>query len=298
MSRQTALNREEYLFSGHNACPGCGAAVTVRHLAKILGRNTVFVITASCFSVIAGPLPLRSFALNVFHCPFASAAAVGSGLRRGLKSLGREDLTVAVLAGDGGTFDIGLQGMSAAAERNEDILFVCYDNEAYMNTGMQRSSATPYGSITGTTPAPATKTGPKKDIMKILAAHRIPYAATATIAFPEDFQAKVEKAKCTSGFRFLHLLAPCPPGWGMESSMTVTCARRAVEAGIFPLYEMEYGRVGSITYKPEKLLPVGEYLALQNRFSALTAGQEEYIQKTVNDNWRALLAEEAKAGRS
>ena len=151
------IPQEEYMLSGHTACPGCSAALSIRHATKALGKETVFVITACCFSIISGQLPLRTFELNVFHCPFPSAASTGSGLKRGLTAMGDTTTQVVVLAGDGGTFDIGLQGLSAAAERNEDIIFICYDNEAYMNTGMQRSSATPYGSKSATSPAPRVK---------------------------------------------------------------------------------------------------------------------------------------------
>lgn len=284
------LPTEEYLFSGHTACPGCSAALAVRHLTKVLGKETVFVITACCFSVISGQLPLRTFDLNVFHCPFPSAAATGSGLKRGLTAMGNENIQVVVLAGDGGTFDIGLQGLSAAAERNEDIIYICYDNEAYMNTGMQRSSATPYGSRSNTTPAPKVKENPKKDIMKIIAAHSVPYAATATVAFPADLQAKFSKAKEIKGFRFFHLLCPCPPGWGIESDETIRYSRLAVETGVFPLYETEGGRHVTITHHPGLLRPVTDYISGQRRFSSLSEEEKREIQKTVDRNWQSLLA--------
>jgi len=199
-----------------------------------------------------------------------------------------------VLAGDGGTFDIGLQGLSAAAERNEDIIFICYDNEAYMNTGMQRSSATPYGSKTGTTPSPKVKENPKKDIMKIIEAHKIPYAATATVAYPGDLHAKFAKAKSIRGFRFFHLLCPCPPGWGIESDESVELSRLAVETGIFPLYELESGERVTLNYKPETLRPVRDYLTLQRRFSSLREGEIRDIQATVDGTWRSLLERSGK----
>ena len=284
------LPREEYIFSGHTACPGCSAALTVRHLTKVLGKNTVFVITACCFSIISGQLPLRTFDLNVFHCPFPSAAATGSGLKRGLLSMGEENIQVVVLAGDGGTFDIGLQGLSAAAERNEDIIYICYDNEAYMNTGMQRSSATPYGSKSTTTPAPRTKENPKKDIMGIIAAHKIPYAATATVAYLADLQAKFTKAKEVKGFRFFHLLCPCPPGWGIESDEPLHFSRLAVETGVFPLYEMIDGEQITLTHNPGMLKPVSQYIRGQRRFSTLTENETGNIQQTINKNWQSLLA--------
>jgi pyruvate ferredoxin oxidoreductase beta subunit/2-oxoisovalerate ferredoxin oxidoreductase beta subunit len=284
------LPREEYLFSGHTACPGCSAVLSVRHLTKALGKDTVFVITACCFSIISGQLPLRTFDLNVFHCPFPSAAATGSGLKRGLQSMGNDKTQVVVLAGDGGTFDIGLQGLSAAAERNEDIIYICYDNEAYMNTGMQRSSATPYGSKSNTTPAPKVKENPKKDIMKIISAHAIPYAATATIAYPADLMAKFNKAKEIKGFRFFHLMCPCPPGWGIESDETIHFSRMTVETGVFPLYEMINGDQITLTHNPGILRPVHEYISGQRRFSTLGETEINHIQKTVDRNWQSLLA--------
>ncbi|NLM52678.1 MAG: pyruvate synthase subunit beta [Firmicutes bacterium] len=277
----------EYLLPGHTACPGCGAAVAIRHVVKILGKNTVFVIAASCFSIIAGQLPTRAFALNVFHSPFASAAAVGSGLKRGLQALGQDDIQVVVLAGDGGTFDIGLQGLSAAAERNEDLIFICYDNEAYMNTGMQRSSATPLGAVSQTTPQ--GKKNAKKDIMQIMAAHKISYAATATAAFPHDLYAKIEKVKKIKGLRFLHLLCPCPAGWGIGSNETITISRLAVECGVFPLYEIVQGEL-FLNYKPEKLLPVKAYLQRQRRFASLPAEQINVMQADIQNYWRELLS--------
>ena len=280
--------REEFLFSGHTACPGCSAALSVRHITKALGKETVFVITACCFSIISAQIPLRTFDLNVYHCPFPSAAATGSGLKRGLTALG-DETQVVVLAGDGGTFDIGLQGLSGAAERNEDIIFICYDNEAYMNTGMQRSSASPYGSKSTTTPVPKVKENPKKDMMKIIAAHSIPYAATATISHPADLLAKFTKAKTIKGFRFFHILCPCPPGWGIESDETIHFSRLAVETGIFPLYEIIDGEEVNLTYNPGTLRPINEYITAQRRFSSLKDQELEKMQKAVNKNWQSLL---------
>lgn len=279
--------REELLNSGHSACPGCAAAVTVRHLVKVLGKNTVMVIAASCFSIISGQSPSRALDINVYHSPFPSAAALGSGLKKGLVAAGDTKTQVVVLAGDGGTFDIGLQGLSGAAERNEDIIFVCYDNEAYMNTGMQRSSATPMGSESNTSPPPSVKATPKKDIMSLVGAHAVPYAATATIAYPADFVAKVRKAKSIGGFRFLHLLSPCPPGWGIDSDRSLEAARLAVETGVFPLYEVEDGEHLTVTHIPD-LRPVEEFLESQRRFQSLTPEEKELIGQHVIKNWKRL----------
>ncbi len=282
------LLQEEYMLSGHNACPGCGAALAVRYLMKALKDRAVIVIPASCWSIISGVNPLRCLETVVLHCPFPSAAAVGSGIKKGLQAVGDMHTEVVVLAGDGGTFDIGIQGLSGAAERNENILFVCYDNEAYMNTGMQRSSATPYGSSSTTTPPPRSKPNPKKDIMTIMAAHQIPYAATATIAFPEDLIAKVERAMEVQGFRFLHILAPCPQGWGSPVEKTVALSRLAVQTRIFPLFEIEDGRRYRITCRPSVRPPLEDYLRPQKRFNSLGPEGIELVRKNADYYWEEL----------
>lgn len=282
------IPREEYMLSGHNACAGCGPALAVRHMIKVLGIKAVITIPACCWSIISGVAPLRSLETVVMHCPFPAAAAVGSGIKKGLEAVGDRDTQVVVLAGDGGTFDIGLQGLSGAAERNENIIFVCYDNEAYMNTGTQKSSASPYGSLSTTTPAPRVKNNPKKDIMKILAAHEIPYAATATVAFPGDLIAKTKRLLETRGFRFLHVLTPCPPGWGSPTEKTIALSRLAVLTRFFPLYEVENGEKYIINYKPQEYMPVREYLKGQRRFSTLDERQIDLIQERVEKRWDTL----------
>jgi len=282
------LPQKEYMLSGHNACPGCGAVLAVRYMMKVLQDKAVIVIPASCWSIISGVNPLRSLETVVLHCPFPAAAAVGSGIRKGLQAVGDLQTQVVVLAGDGGTFDIGLQGLSGAAERNEDIIFVCYDNEAYMNTGMQKSSATPYGSASTTTPAPRVKQNPKKDIMKIMAAHQIPYAATATIAFPGDLIAKVRRAMEIRGFRFLHILAPCPQGWGSPVEKTVELSRLAVLTHVFPLFEIQDGKRYRLTYHPEGPLPLEEYFRPQRRFASLEPEQVELVRENVEYSWEEL----------
>ncbi len=282
------LPQEEYMLSGHNACSGCGAALAVRYMMKALEDKAVIVIPASCWSIISGVNPLRCLETVVLHCPFPAAAAVGSGIKTGLQAVGDLHTQVVVLAGDGGTFDIGIQGLSGAAERNEDIIFVCYDNEAYMNTGMQKSSATPYGSASTTTPAPRVKQNPKKDIMEIMAAHRIPYAATATIAFPEDLIAKVRRAMEIHGFRFLHILTPCSQGWGSPVEKTVQLSRLAVLTRIFPLFEVEDGKRYRLTYYPDDCLSLEEYFSLQRRFSSLGPEQLELVRENVDYYWAEL----------
>lgn len=282
------VREEEILNPGHLACPGCGAALTVRYLTRALGPEMVLVITASCWSIIAGMPPLTALKCPVLHCPFPSAGAVGGGVRRGLDRKGYRSTTVVVLAGDGGTFDIGLQALSGAAARNENFIFICYDNEAYMNTGIQTSTATPYGARTTTAPYPLFKEERKKDILQIMAAHGIPYAATATVAFPADMERKFKLAKTIAGFRFIHVLSPCPPGWGVDSADTIRLSRLAVESGFFPLCQVRDGVSWEITCKAEQRKTIKEYVRAQRRFDGLSEAQVEALQQEVDSDWEAL----------
>lgn len=279
---------EDLLSGGHLACPGCGAALAMRYALKALGRKTALVIPACCWSVIDGPSPYSSVGVPLYHTAFETAASTASGVKAGLEIQGDNETTVVAWAGDGGTFDIGFQALSGAAERNDDFIYVCYDNEAYMNTGIQRSSATPYGAWTTTTPVQNPKRERKKNIDEALAAHRIPYIATATVAFPEDLIQKVNKAKSYRGTRFLHILSPCPPGWKSPPELSVRISRLAVESRVFPLYEIEDGIRYRITYQP-KGIPVREYLKLQDRFKHLSEEEIEGIQKEVDCEWERLL---------
>ncbi len=286
--KKFAIAHEETLGRGHLACAGCGAAVGMRMTLKALGEKTVMVIPASCWSIIPGFWPYSSFRLTAVHAGFVTGGATASGVRAALDIRGDHESLVAVWAGDGGTFDIGLQSLSGAAERDENFIYICNDNEGYMNTGTQRSSATPWLAWTTTTPVQQPKENPKKDIIAIMADHHIPYAATATIAYPEDFFRKMEKAKRISGTRFIHLLSPCPPGWKMPSELAVRISRLAVRSRVFPLYEIENGR--SYTIQEEShVVPVREYLKLQGRFSHLTDKEIDRIQERVDDEWQYLL---------
>jgi len=278
----------ELMYSGHTACPGCGAAIAMRFFLKALGDKTMIVMPACCWSIIAGAYPQSTLQVPVIHTAFETGASVATGVRAALDMKGDTETTVVAWVGDGGTFDIGFQALSGAAERNEDIIYVCYDNEAYMNTGIQRSSSTPYGAWTTTTPRNAWKKKAKKDIVEILAAHRIPYAATANIAFPEDMMRKVKKAKTIKGTRFLHVFASCPTGWQIPSEISIKTARQAVQTRIFPLYEVENGILYTINRMPEQC-PVEEYLVPQGRFKRLASEDLHEIQKKVNDNWTFLL---------
>jgi pyruvate ferredoxin oxidoreductase beta subunit/2-oxoisovalerate ferredoxin oxidoreductase beta subunit len=281
-----SLPTTDVAHPGHLACPGCAAAIYGRTFLRLAGPRTVMCVPACCFAVCDGPYPESAAGVTLLHCAFETAASTAVGVRAGLRARGLDDVLVVAWAGDGGTFDIGLQALSGAAERNEDILYVCYDNEAYMNTGVQRSGATPAGAWTTTTPG--GKGGRKKDLGAILAAHRIPYFATASLGFVDDLAAKMRRAIGTPGFRMLHLLSPCPPGWKLEERSTVAAARLAVEARVFPLYEIEDGVRWRITESPTPR-PLAEYLALQGRFAGLDAAAVAAAERAVADDHRELL---------
>jgi len=281
--------QEEFLFSGHGACPGCAMPLVARHAFLALGQNTIVIITASCFGTIISTFyPIAPIKLAAYSTPFASAGAAASGVRAALDMKGDNATTVLAIAGDGGTFDIGLQALSAAAERNDDFIYLCYDNEAYMNTGIQRSSATPWGSWTTTTPPTNLKDQPKKDIVQIMVAHDVPYVATVSIAYPEDFNRKMKKARETRGFKFLYALSPCPVGWRFSSELTVRLARLAVQTKVFPLLEVENGERYILNEVPEGI-PVSEYLKPQGRYSFLREGDTERIQENVDREWERLM---------
>jgi len=279
---------QEFMYSGHVGCPGCGAAIAMRFFLKALGDKTIMVMPACCWSVIAGPYPQSALKIPLIHSAFETGGAVASGVRAALDMKGDKETTVVTWAGDGGTFDIGFQALSGAVERNENFIYVCYDNEAYMNTGIQRSSSTPYGAWTTTTPGADWKKLRKKNIVEALVAHRIPYAATANIAFPEDLVRKAQKAKAIKGSRFIHVYASCPTGWRIPSEMSIKIARMAVQTNIFPLYEVEDGLRYTINYKPKEYL-VREYFKLQGRFRHLTDKDLDQIQEMVNEDWELLL---------
>lgn len=283
----------EYMYSGHVGCPGCGAAIAMRFVLKALEEKTLMVIPACCWSIIAGPFPQSTLQIPVIHTAFETGGAVASGVRAALDAKGDKETTVVTWAGDGGTFDIGFQALSGAVERNEDFLYVCYDNEAYMNTGVQRSSSTPYGAWTTTTPTHAWKKMRKKNIVEALVAHRIPYAATASIAYPEDLVRKVKKARAIQGSKFIHIYASCPTGWRLPSEMSIKIARMAVQTNIFPLYEVEGGVHYTLNLNPKGYL-VKEYFRLQGRFKHLKESDLEQIQQMVNEDWD-LLRRKAKS---
>jgi len=290
------LPAAELMYSGHAACPGCGAALSMRLLLKGLGPRTILSIPACCWTVIATPYPTTALGVGVLDNPIEATGASVSGLRAAADALGYKDLNIVGFAGDGGTADIGIQALSGMLERRTNAICVMYDNEGYMNTGIQRSGATPLGAWTTTTPVGPTshgKTEGKKDIMAIVLAHHPAYAATLNPAFPEDFLKKVEKARDIPGPRFFHIFAPCPPGWKFSSEETIELGRLATDSGVFPLYEVEHG-VYRITRKGGALKPVDEYIRAQGRFRHFTPADIESLQEQVRFGWEQLQRLEAE----
>ncbi len=282
------ISEVELIAPGHRSCAGCGCILSIRHALKALGKNVVVSQATGCMEVTTTPYPETAWRVPWIHVAFENAAAVASGVSRALKARGKNDVKAVAIAGDGGTADIGLQALSGAVERGEDILYICYDNEAYMNTGIQRSGATPFGAWTTTTPIGTKKRGedrPKKDIPAIIAAHGAPYVATASVAYPLDFIRKVKKAASIKGPTYVHVHAPCVPGWRIESNKTIEVARLAVLTGAWALYEIEGGKL-NVTFKPPKRKPVAEYLKTQGRFKHLTDQDIANIQRLVDEQCR------------
>jgi pyruvate ferredoxin oxidoreductase beta subunit/2-oxoisovalerate ferredoxin oxidoreductase beta subunit len=277
----------ELLCPGHAACPGCIDALSARHILSAMGPDTIAVIPPSCMAIIAGAQPLSAFRIPVYQPTLESSAAAASGLKRALVAQGKPDTQVLVLAGDGGTYDIGFQCLSSAAERNEDFVYVCLDNEGYMNTGAQKSSSTPHYARTGSTPA--GKTSRKKNLPAIMAEHGIPYVATASASHLDDLRRKVEKAKRLRGTRFLTVLVPCIDGWGLADDAGLKAARHAVECGAWPLYEIEDGERYTLNV-PTRSRPVSDYLALQKRYRGIAPADAEALQQEIDAAWERLVA--------
>jgi pyruvate/2-oxoacid:ferredoxin oxidoreductase beta subunit len=278
------------LDRGHAFCAGCGGVLALRHVLRALGEDTIAVITAGCVGTNSGIFPSSPIRVACYNTTFPSAASAASGVRAALAARGNCHTQVLAVGGDGGTFDIGLQALSAAAERNEDFVFMCYDNEAYMNTGIQRSSATPQGAWTTTTPLGDLKDQPKKNLTRIIAAHGIPYVATASVGYPEDLIAKARRAAGLKGLRFLHVLSPCPPGWGFSPQYTIRLARLAVQTRIFPLFEVFNGERTVLSLNPEPV-PIVEYLSMQSRFQYMSAEDIQQVQRAVDRAWQRLTGE-------
>ena len=273
------------LRPGHAACAGCGLVVAMKLVLQTMGRRTIVVIVPSCEGAIGGVYPNTSYGVPTFHSAFEIAAPTAAGISNALKIQGKNDIQVLAFAGDGGTFDIGLQALSGVAKNNDDIIYVCLDNEGYMNTGIQVSSSTPSFAWTGTTPKGNPRR--KKNIMEIMAAHYNPYSATATIGFPRDLQQKIIKAKSIRGTKFIHMLVPCPTGWRTPTNISPELSILAVETNVFPLYEVENGVRWTINHEPRSL-PVEEYLLKQGRYKHLTKEEIREIQKQAEEEWKRL----------
>ncbi|MDY6965945.1 MAG: thiamine pyrophosphate-dependent enzyme [Halobacteriota archaeon] len=276
-----AIPGEEYILKGTSACGGCTAQTALRFTLKAAGSRTILLVGAGCLVVVEGIFPNTSYSIPTLDTSFASVASMASGV---VAALDDDDINVIAFSGDGGTFDIGLQGLSGAIERGTNFLYICYDNEAYGNTGIQRSSATPFGASTTTTPH--IKREHKKDIAGIIAAHEIPYVATANSAYPKDLYEKVKKALSIKGPKFIHILTPCPTGWRFPSGEGVEIGKLAVKTGIWVLYEIEDKRFRlskpSLKVIEGDAIPVIEYLKIQGRFSNMSEEEVKILQQSVD----------------
>jgi len=287
------LTEVEYLLPGNRTCPGCALSLAYRHILKALEGQVIVTVPASCLTVLHGMYPITSVNVPCVNTPFSSTGASATGLAAGLKALGKKGLTVVAMAGDGGTHDIGIQALSGAAERQTDFIYICYDNEGYMNTGNQRSGSTPLGALSGTTPI-LGKQQNQKDITAIMEAHGIPYVATTNASYPLDLYEKVRKAKAIEGTRFIHIFTPCPPGWRFPFSDTIRIGELAVQTGLVVLYEIERGvfRLTSASQSIARrgnLRPVREYLMEQGRFRSIIEEQIDELQDWVNVRWKRYL---------
>jgi pyruvate ferredoxin oxidoreductase beta subunit len=296
------LTQKEYFSPGHRSCQGCAEALAVRLMAKALGRNVIIASATGCMEIVSSPLPYTAWRVPWIHVAFENTAAVASGIESALKVLMRKGriphkkIVTLAMAGDGGTADIGLQALSGALERGHDFVYICTDNEAYMNTGIQRSSSTPFGAATTTSPVGRVKMGQitwKKNMPAIAAAHNIPYVATACPSYPIDLVQKVKKAANIEGPAYIHILSVCPTGWRSAPELSIKLGRLAAETGIFPLYEVERGQY-RLSIDFPKLKPIKEYIKLQGRFRHLTEDMIGKIEERVHKEYEQLRA---KAGK-
>ncbi len=290
------LDAREYFTAGHRACQGCGETVALRQILKSVGRNVILANATGCSEIISSPFPQTAWHVPWIHVAFENAAAVASGVEAGLKALVRKgmlpkrNICIMAIAGDGATADIGFQALSGAVERGHNFVYVCLDNEAYMNTGIQRSSATPFGAMTTTSPPGRLSKGQKtwkKNLAEIMVAHDIPYVATASPSYPFDLVRKVKRAVEVDGPAYLHVLAVCPTGWRSPTEETIRLGRLAAESGVFPIYEVDHGRY-TINVDPGKLNPIEDYLKLQGRFRHLKPEDMAYIEQRVSRNFERL----------
>jgi len=284
-----SLPTQEFVHPGTRACTGCGLAIAYRIGLKALGKDTILIVPPSCLTVLQGLFPIASTKLPCLNVTFASTAAAATGILASLKIQGREHTTVAGWAGDGGTSDIGLQALSGAAERGDNFIYFCYDNEGYMNTGVQRSGTTPIGAVTANTPFKG-KLQQKKDVPAIMAAHHLSYVATCSAAYPLDLYDKIKNCLHLPGTKYFHIHIPCPPGWGYDPRLGIKIGRLAVETGYYDLYEIINGdfRLTAASEKlmeKRKLVPVRDYFRSQSRFKILTDAQIADIQNQIDAKW-------------
>jgi pyruvate ferredoxin oxidoreductase beta subunit len=261
--------------------------ITVRHALNVLGKDVIVVNATGCLEIVSSAYPRSPWGVPYIHSLFENSAAIAAGVAASLKVQGNEHTKTVVLAGDGSTYDIGFGVLSGMLERNDNVLYICYDNEAYMNTGNQRSGSTPFGAATTTSPSGKVlhgKTQWKKPIAEIIAAHKIPYVATASIGYMADFENKVKKAKDIKGARFILVLSPCVTGWNYDSSKTIELSKLAVDTGLWVLYEIENGNF-KLSYRPAQLKPVADYLKVQRRFKHLSEDEMKKIQEHINNYW-------------
>jgi pyruvate ferredoxin oxidoreductase beta subunit len=287
-----SLTEDEYFF-GHKACGGCGGSLAIRLALKVLGPRSFTVLPAGCMSAVGFIFPQMAFTVNAMISTFAGTASMLSGIAAGARALGLKDYQTVGFAGDGGTADIGIQALSGAIDRNEKIIYICYDNEAYMNTGIQKSGLTPLGAKTTTSPAASSGGGcrtSKKNMFEIAAAHGIAYAATASVGFIPDLLRKVEKAKNINGTSYIHVFAPCPTGWGYESADTLEVSRAAVACGLWYLAEFESGQF-RLNHDPGEFAPLQSYLKGQSRYKHLQSEEIESIELSRDNKWKKIRRE-------
>ncbi|MFH1824576.1 MAG: thiamine pyrophosphate-dependent enzyme [Candidatus Firestonebacteria bacterium] len=294
---------KELFFSGHTACSGCGVSLAARLVFLVTGPNVIATNVTGCLEVFTTRSPQTAWGIPWIHSLFENAASVATGISAALKTLGQEDkVKVIAMGGDGGTADIGFGIISGMWERDDDILYICYDNEAYMNTGIQRSGLTPFRCATSTSPSGKISLGnqrPKKNLPAIAVAHGVKYVATATVGYTKDLQNKVKKALSIKGSKYIQILTPCPLGWGFDTSLTIQMAKLAVETGLNPVYEIENGKLSSVLSVKRK--PVEEFLKSQARFKHLftkEGGAEiiKEIQKIADENFEKFIVCPHKAG--
>jgi len=293
MTKIIDLPTREYMLPGNRACAGCALGIGLRSILKAMDGKAVMTVPACCLTVIGGMYPVSSVQMPWLNVAFPATAAAAAGLAAGLRATGRAgEMTVLAIAGDGGTADIGLQGLSGAAERNDDFIYVCYDNEAYMNTGTQRSGSTPAGARTTTT-LQGKRENPK-DMPRIMEAHGVPYVASTSAVFPEDVYDKLAKARTMHGLRYVHMNTPCPSGWGFEPRLSVEIGQLAVDTGLVVLYEVEHdafrltSRSRSMARR-NKRKPVSEFVASQSRFKGITPAEVDALQAWIDKRWAAFV---------